>query len=133
MSQSKSSTAPCVSPVTHLDSGPGQVHIALPFRLHAPVLGGLGVAALVGPGHGLSRGQRDDAWYETNDGAHCALTPGSNAGQQVGSKRHVYHNGINGQSEDILAGSYNWKGSDWFSGPSLKWVEALVKIDRCNN
>lgn len=94
-------------PVTHLDSGAGQVHVALPFRLHAPVLGGLGVAALVGPGHGLSRGQRDDTWYETNDGAHCALTPGSNAGQQGGSKRrHMHHKVI----------SWTKRGpSGWFS------------------
>lgn len=80
------SSVRAVLQVTHLDAGACQVHIALPLSLHAAVLRGLGVASLVSAGHGLARRQRDDAGDEAHDGAHRALTPGGDAGQQVGSE-----------------------------------------------
>lgn len=69
--------------VSHLDARASQVDVALPLGLHTSVLGRLGVAALMSSSHSLARRQRDDAWNEANDGAHRALTPGSDAGQQV--------------------------------------------------
>ncbi len=71
--------------VSHLDARAGQVNVGLPLGLHPSVLGRLGMAALVSSGHGLARRQRDDAGHEAHDGAHRTLTPGSDAGQQVGS------------------------------------------------
>lgn len=72
--------------VSHLDARAGQVHITLPLRLHSSVLGRLGVASLMSSGHGLARRQRDDTGNDAHDGAYRALTPGGDAGQQVGSE-----------------------------------------------
>ena len=82
---SQQSRVQSVVQVSHLDAGAGEVDVGLPLGLHSSVLGRLGVSALMSAGHSLTRGQRDDTRYEAHDGANRALTPRSDAGQQVRS------------------------------------------------
>lgn len=45
------------------------------------------MAALVGAGHRLARRERENAGHQAHDGAHRALTPGGDTGQQGGPGR----------------------------------------------
>lgn len=112
---------------SHLDARASQVHVGLPLGLHAAVLGGLGVASLMGAGHRVSRRQRQDAGDETHDGAYRPLTSGSGAGQQIGpGTDHTWTetsygaelklNQLTGTGSDVIT---SWPGRLWVqSGPS---------------